>query len=178
MTLCTFGYRGVNIEKFLPLCEKNELNVVDVRSYPYSRFFPDYDREKLEQSLNKIGLQYRNYEPFGARRNNKLLYTNGQFDFAKAAKDDEFVHCVNRLINAMNLGYRFILLCSEPMPEECHRAVLVARAFYDKGIAVNHLIAIQNGFTIVSHRKWETKMREKYGNNFYTILNQKIGYKR
>lgn len=133
MVLYTIGYRGLNIANFLKLCGRNGLNIVDVRSYPHSKFFPDYNREELEQSLNKIGLQYRNYEPFGARRANKLLYTNGQFDFAKASQDEAFVDCVDKLINAMNLGHRFMLLCSEPVPEECHRAVLVARAFHEGG---------------------------------------------
>lgn len=65
MVLYTIGYRGLNIANFLKLCGRNRLNIVDVRSYPHSKFFPDYNREELEQSLNKIGLQYRNYEPFG-----------------------------------------------------------------------------------------------------------------
>lgn len=177
MVLYTIGYRGLNIANFLKLCGRNRLNIVDVRSYPHSKFFPDYNREELEQSLNKIGLQYRNYEPFGARRANKLLYTNGQFDFAKASQDEAFVDCVDKLINAMNLGHRFMLLCSEPVPEECHRAVLVARAFHERGVVVNHLVTTQNGLTFVSHEQWEAEMRKKYGDDFYAILNQKIGYR-
>ncbi len=59
VTVYTMGHSNLPFEKFLELINHAEINgLVDVRSVPYSRFYHQFDREKLMRSLNANGIAY------------------------------------------------------------------------------------------------------------------------
>ncbi len=117
--------------------------LVDVRSQPYSQHFPDYNKDNLERLLKREGLHYRNYaREFGARQEDRRYFNrDGFLDFERFAQSPPFLSGFQKLTESMKQGYRFALMCAEKDPLNCHRAILVARAFHDAGYKVLHLLA-------------------------------------
>jgi hypothetical protein len=59
-------------------------------------------------------------EEFGARQNDKTLYTNGYVDFEKVKKSKHFNDGIKRIEDGLTKGYRISLMCSENKPYDCH----------------------------------------------------------
>lgn len=142
-TIYSIGYSGFSINDFMDTLQSNQISLlVDVRSQPYSQYFPDYNKSNLEKTLMISGIHYRNYaKEFGARQEDRKYYSNnGYLDFEMFAKSPLFLHGYEKLINSMKQNYRFVLMCAEKDPFNCHRAILVSRAFHDAGYKVVHFL--------------------------------------
>lgn len=142
-TVYSIGYSGFSIGNFVDTLHLNKIVLlVDVRSQPYSHYFPDFNKDKLEQTLAHERIFYRNYaKEFGARQDNRQYYSSkGYLDFELFAKSSAFLSGVTKLVNSMAQGYQFALMCAEKDPINCHRTILVARTFHDSGYKVIHLL--------------------------------------
>lgn len=140
-TIYTIGYAGFEIDAFVSELHRHRVNVlVDVRSSPYSGFHEKYNREALKSTLHSQGIYYRNYaREFGARQPERCFYPKGYLDFALWAASPAFQEGIRKIEDSMEQGYCFALMCAEIEPIDCHRAILVARAFADHGYEVLHL---------------------------------------
>ena len=142
-TVYSIGYSGFPVHDFLSTLKEHDIAlVVDVRSYPFSSHFPDYNKDALENTLKAGGIHYRNYAPeFGARQEDRKFYCkDGYLDFEVFSKSEPFLQGVGRLCESMRQGYTFALMCAEKKPADCHRAILVSRAFFERGYNVIHLL--------------------------------------
>ncbi len=142
-TIFTIGYSGFTISNFIQELKKYNINVViDVRSYAYSEKYPEYNKYTIKKILNEEGIYYKNYsKEFGARQEEKGLYSsNGYLDFDIFSKSEQFQMGVTKLVDSTEKGYRIVLMCAEKDPIQCHRAILVARAFYKLGFSVIHIM--------------------------------------
>ena len=161
-TVYTIGYSGFSIDDFVTTLKKHNISlVVDVRSSPYSSYFPEYNRDSLEIFLKMHGIYYRNYaSEFGARQSNQKYYCKeGYLDFEVFSKSEPFLQGLKKLCNSMKQNYTFALMCAEKDPICCHRTILVARAFFERGYHVVHLLI--NGSTI-TQEEINTRLIEKY----------------
>ncbi|MCL1820945.1 MAG: DUF488 domain-containing protein [Oscillospiraceae bacterium] len=141
--LYTIGYSGFDIDAFVSvLRNKNVTVLIDVRSKPYSTYFPNYNKEILEKSLGKNGILYRNYSrEFGAQQMNRAFCSpEGFLDFETFVKSDVFAEGFSKLENGMKQNYTFALMCAEKNPVDCHRAIMVSRPFHEAGHMVIHLL--------------------------------------
>jgi len=160
--LFTIGYSGYKIGEFSNKIKKCAIStVIDVRSIPYSKYHPDYNKENLESFLKANGILYRNYaKEFGAQQKNKAFYsTHGYLDFNIFARSDDFLSGVEKLCVGMKRGYSFVLMCSEKDPLNCHRTIMVAREFNRNGYSIFHLLP--NGGK-QSQNDIELRMLENY----------------
>ena len=141
-TVYTIGYAGFAIDDFMAVLRQNKIAlVVDVRSDPHSQWRSEYNMEHMQLVLKKQGIYYRNYaEEFGARQENRNFYPNGYLDFELFSGSSQFRNGVNKLVNSMKKHYCFVLMCAEKDPFECHRCILVARAFHELGYKIVHLL--------------------------------------
>lgn len=142
-TIYTIGYAGFPREDFIQVLKQNRVSVlIDVRSSPFSSFHSEYNRDVLEDILRKNKIYYRNYaKEFGARQENKKLYTQeGYLDFEKVALSKDFQEGLSKLRESMKQGFVPALMCAEKNPFDCHRAILVSRAFAECGCEVIHLL--------------------------------------
>lgn len=161
-TVYTIGYSGFSIDNFIATLKKhNIMLVIDVRSYPYSNHFPEYNKDTLEIYLKTHRIYYRNYaNEFGARQTDRKYYCKeGYLDFEAFSSSEPFLNGVKKLCNSMEQNYTFALLCAEKDPICCHRTILVARAFFERGYNVVHLLA--NGKT-VTQQEINAQLIEKY----------------
>lgn len=159
--LYTIGYAGFPFAEFAGLLKQHGIcGLVDVRSNPNSTYHPDYNRDILAQRLKEAGIRYRNYaKEFGARQPDRQYYPEGYLDFALFSQSAPFLEGVERLCAAMQAGYTFTLMCAESDPIDCHRAILVSRAFARRGVEVCHLMTKQR---TLSQQQLENRLVEHY----------------
>src|ERR1044072_7926698 len=71
-TIWTIGHSTRSIEEFIELLKSFGLQVlVDVRSFPGSRRYPQFNKERLRESLAGEGVDYRHAPELGGRRRAK-----------------------------------------------------------------------------------------------------------
>ena len=131
----TIGHSNHPIGRFVDLLKAGGVEaVVDVRSTPYSRRFPQFGRERLAQSLSAAGILYR-YE--GAALGGKPKDGAG---YDALAERPEFKEALDRLVSG-SADTTLCLMCAEKEPLDCHRTVLVSRRLAERGVAIDHLLA-------------------------------------
>ncbi len=114
--------------------------VADVRSKPYSRRFPQFNREGLRYSLEKAGLSYVFFgEELGGRTDAKEFYENRRLLYTRLGRSSRFQEGLTRLRAGME-RYRIAMLCAEKDPLMCHRGILVARQLAALGNEVVHIL--------------------------------------
>lgn len=140
--LFTIGHSNHDISTFIGLLRAAGVTAIaDVRSHPYSRYFPQFSRDALKSSLSDAGIAYTFLgKEFGARSPNPACYINGKVQYALLAKQPEFMSGVDRIHEGMR-KYRIAFMCAEKDPAVCHRALLVARTFFESGDEVSHILA-------------------------------------
>lgn len=141
--LYTIGHSRHEFEYFLSLLRKFEINyLLDVRSTPYSKYAEIYNREQLERLLPAKGIKYCFMGKFfGARPDNMALYSQkGYLDFEKASHSDLFLKGMESVKLGLERGNHLVLMCTEKDPMDCHRAIMVARAFSLSGINARHIL--------------------------------------
>lgn len=136
----TIGHSSHEFYTFVRLLEANEIaEVVDVRSYPASRFAPHFNRGPLRTGLEKSGIGYR-FEPrLGGRPAGRDLYdTDGHVLYSRVAEDLGFKQAIDSL-SELASRRRVAILCGEEDPTECHRRLLVGKVLIDAGWKVEHI---------------------------------------
>ena len=141
-TIFSIGHSNHPIDKFLSLLKDSEINmVVDVRSAPFSRVFPQFNQEVLKKSLsdNAIGYLFLG-DQIGGRSNDPEDYLDGQVMYKSLAKKEAFNSGITRLIEG-SVKYQIAIMCSEKEPLDCHRTLLVSEALAASGVVVHHIHA-------------------------------------
>ncbi|MGN1350189.1 MAG: DUF488 family protein [Anaerovoracaceae bacterium] len=142
--LFTIGHSQHEIDYFMKLLKKYHIDsVCDVRSIPYSKYAGQYNRENIEKTIARSGMQYAFMgASFGARPAEKALYCEeGCLDFERVRKSEGFLRGFHHVMQGLQQGRNIALMCTEKDPFDCHRAILVSRAFALAGVEVNHILA-------------------------------------
>lgn len=194
--LYTIGHSQHDLAYFIEMLQKYDINfVMDVRSTPYSQFAKDYNRENIKSVLRRADINYffmGSY--FGARPEDRTLYSqDGYLDFEKARNTFKFQCGVDNVIKGIQAGNNIALMCTEKDPIECHRAIMVARTFYEKNIEVQHILADSSlqSHEVLNQRLINMYFPDRYQLSFfpnenmsdeeclreaYRYHNKKIGY--
>ena len=194
----TIGHSVNTAEKVLQLLKDNKATIlVDVRSMPYSRHSPQFNKESFSKNLADAGIQYQwEKDAFGARQEDASLYhKNGYLDFAKMRARPIFKQKVAEYSKKVEQGENVVFMCSEKNPIDCHRAILVARGFALEGLPVEHILPDGK---LMSQEELDKKLLDlhfpghdqpslfsEYGEDdkttiierAYELQNEKIGYK-
>ena len=141
-TLYTIGHSSHPIEGFLSLLGNHRMDVVaDVRSVPYSRFNPQFNKEALAASLREAGMRYIFFgKELGARPDDPSCYVGGRVQYPRIAATPAFQQAVDRIIEGSKT-YRIAMMCAEAEPLDCHRTILVAQALAGAGGRIQHILA-------------------------------------
>lgn len=140
--ILTIGHSTHSLEAFVALLQKHGVTALaDVRSAPYSRFNPQFNRDAFKQGLMSYGIKYAFLgRELGGRSDDPSLFERGRIQYTLLARTDVFLAGIDRLIRGLS-DYRIVLMCAEKEPLECHRSLLVARALVGAGITVQHIHA-------------------------------------
>ncbi len=142
-TLFTIGHSTHPQERFICLLRQHGITALcDVRSMPYSRMNPQFNREELEKALLAQGFEYRFLgKELGARSDDPRCYEAGKVQYDRLAETTPFKYGLKRILKGAKEGFRIALMCAEKEPLECHRTILVARHLVALGIDVAHIHA-------------------------------------
>jgi len=140
-TVYTIGHSNGTAEHLLGLLKQHGVaTVADVRSQPYSRFNPQFNREELASVLKSSGLEYifLGHE-LGARSSNSACYRDGRAQYSLIAKTPLFEQGIERL-RVVTEDRRVAILCAEKEPLVCHRSILIARYLHEREYDVRHIL--------------------------------------
>ena len=140
-TVYTIGHSNGTAERLLGLLIQHGVgSVADVRSQPYSRFNPQFNREDLACVLKASGLEYLFLgHELGARSSNSACYRDGRAQYSLIAKTPLFEQGIERLQAAME-DRRVAILCAEKEPLTCHRSILIGRYLHERDFDVRHIL--------------------------------------
>ena len=141
-TIYTVGHSTHPQERFIGLLLKAGVTAIsDVRSKPYSRVNPQFNREALKQTLKLNGISYVFLgKELGARSDDSSCYEDGKVRYDRLAKTPVFQSAIDRVLTGSQ-KHRIALMCAEKEPLDCHRTILVARHLQDLDFAVLHIHA-------------------------------------
>ena len=120
----------------------NGINAVaDVRSRPFSRRNPQFNKDRLAATLAQHGIAYVFLgKELGARSEDASCYEDGRVQYPRLAATPVFKAGIERVLAGAQ-KYRLALMCAEKEPLDCHRTLLVSRALDGLGVSIAHILA-------------------------------------
>ncbi|HEU4322975.1 MAG TPA: DUF488 domain-containing protein [Roseiflexaceae bacterium] len=158
----TIGHSHHPIDAFLGLLADHGITcLIDVRSTPYSRIAPQFNKPALQKAVKQRQLLYAHFDQeFGARQTDSaLLDEEGIVDFDKVRAAPAFRNGVERLRRALAQGFTVCLMCAEANPFECHRFSMICRELERQGLAVRHIL---KDSALATQQEIEGWMLQKY----------------
>jgi uncharacterized protein (DUF488 family) len=139
--LYTIGHSTHPVDRFISLLKMHRINALcDVRSNPYSRYNPQFNRENLQPELKRQGIAYVFLgKELGPRSDDPGCYEDGKVCYDRLAQTNRFQEGLKRVRQGM-ASYRVALMCSEKDPATCHRTILVCRHLREGGMRIRHIL--------------------------------------
>ena len=145
MNIWTVGHSTRSEEEFTQILLAHQIEVlVDVRTFPSSRRYPQFNKSALAESLEKAGVQYRHEPRLGGRRSprkdsHNTAWKNAQFrGYADHMETDEFNEGIKELLELARES-RTTVMCAEAIWWKCHRS-LIADYLKARGHTLIHIV--------------------------------------
>jgi uncharacterized protein (DUF488 family) len=142
----TVGHSTRTIDEFISLLKANHIRLlVDVRSLPGSRRYPQFNKETLADSLGKAGIRYEHFPELGGRRkarsdSHNTAWRNASFrGYADYMEIEEFHKGIKRLLDLAADAGPAAIMCAEAVWWRCHRS-LISDYLKASGIEVIHIL--------------------------------------
>ena len=139
--ILTIGHSNHTIEVFVNLLIGHAVTAIaDVRSNPYSRFNPQFNRERFSTDLEARGIRYVYMgSELGGRPDGEPCHEEGGNRYDRMARTPRFRDGLARLVRGAR-KFRIALMCAEQEPLHCHRTLLVGHELASLGIDVTHIL--------------------------------------
>ncbi len=126
--LFTIGHSNHALEHFIELLLAHRISsIADVRSAPYSKYSPHFNKDVLNSVLRKANIDYTFLgRELGAQRSEDDCYIGGQAKYNRIAHLPAFRSGLETVLQEVEHN-RIALMCSESDPIKCHRTILVCR---------------------------------------------------
>lgn len=140
-TILTVGHGSLSQDALIRnLLDAGVERVVDVRSRPYSRWHPHFNRRRIAEALTEAGIAYEWEPALGGKPEDRALHTaDGAPDYALIARHPPFLDALDRLV-ATSAKASTAIMCAEGDPTGCHRTVLIVPLLVERGVTVRHLL--------------------------------------
>ena len=123
-TIFTIGHSNKTIVEFINLLKKNGIEIlIDVRTFPQSRFCPHFNKKALEEKLAEKRIDY-----IFRGKNLGGKGDNVYFDEA-----------INELVTKTLENKKLCLMCAEKDYKKCHRYELLSPLLEEAGLNVEHI---------------------------------------
>lgn len=147
-TIWTIGHSTHTLEELVAMLNSFEIKLLaDIRSFPGSRKFPQFNKENLEVSLPENGIQYVHLKKLGGRRkvnpaSKNISWRHLAFrayaDYMETSDFKEGIEELEKIAQQQRTAY----MCSEAVWWRCHRS-MVSDYLKSKGWKVMHIMAIE-----------------------------------
>lgn len=126
----TIGHSTRPFEEFFAMLHSFKIeSLVDIRSYPGSRRFPQFNKEALEISLPQKNIQYIHLKDLGGRRKVNPDSKNTSWrhlafrGYADYMETDTFKEGI-KILEKIAMKQRTAYMCSEAVWWRCHRSMV------------------------------------------------------
>lgn len=143
----TIGHSTHPILEFIKMLQSFGIEMLaDIRTYPGSRFCPQFNEDRLQISLAEAAIDYEHMPQLGGRRktsahSKNTAWRNASFrGYADYMETDEFKKGIEEL-EAIALKKPTAYMCSEAYWMRCHRS-LVSDYLKARGWDVEHITGI------------------------------------
>ncbi|WFS62302.1 DUF488 domain-containing protein [Pseudodesulfovibrio thermohalotolerans] len=172
-TIFTIGYTSfTDIDSFLQTLHKQKIKaVIDVRSSPYSKIHPEYNKENIKRTLNSHQIYYVFLgNECGARVDEKSCYVDGQVNFNCVSSLPKFKSGLERIYSGAK-KFNVALMCAEKDPITCHRTILISKNLKQYCLPIMHLLDTEH---VETHEELEQRLLKVYElNQSHFFKNQK-----
>lgn len=146
-TVWTIGHSTHSLNELVAMLHSfNIETVVDIRSYPRSRKFSQFNKEALELSLPENNIEYIHLKKLGGRRkvnpeSKNTTWRHAAFrGYADYMESESFAEGIKELI-VIALEKRTAYMCSEAVWWRCHRS-MVSDYLKAHGWDVQHIMGV------------------------------------
>ena len=147
-TIWTIGHSTRSFEEFLNMLHSFRIELIaDIRSYPGSRKFPQFNQETLELTLLQNNIEYVHLKNLGGRRKvnpdskDKGWRSAAFRGFADYMETSAFNDGIKELVTNA-LKQRTAYMCSEAVWWRCHRS-LISDYLKVEGWKVMHIMGVR-----------------------------------
>jgi uncharacterized protein (DUF488 family) len=147
MRIWTIGHSTRMIDEFISLLKGNEIELlVDVRVWPSSKRYPQFNKDALTESLNAHGIRYKHFPELGGKRKSNpgsrnTAWRNASFrGYADYMETEQFQKGIQRLLDVAAKAGPTAIMCAEAVWWRCHRS-LIADYLKARGVEVLHILA-------------------------------------
>lgn len=145
-TIYTIGHSTHSLEEFILMLRSFDIRILaDIRRFPGSAKYPQFNKDSLQTTLQTAGIEYMHLEGLGGRRkvqknskNNRWRNDSfrGYADYMETADFKKAVENLENIARAKPTAY----MCSEAVWWRCHRS-LVSDYLKAQGWTVLHIMA-------------------------------------
>src|SRR5262249_3059578 len=146
MRIWTIGHSTREIDGFISLLKENEIKLlVDVRAFPGSKRYPQFNKETLAESLNARGIHYEHFPELGGKRKSvpdsrNTAWRNASFrGYADYMETEQFRKGIERLLDVAAEAGPTVIMCAEAVWWRCHRS-LISDYLKARGLEVLHIL--------------------------------------
>ena len=146
MRIWTIGHSTRAIDEFISLLKENGVKLlVDVRTWPGSKRYPQFNKEALAESLTANGIRYEHFPELGGKRKSRpdsrnTAWRNASFrGYADYMETEQFQKGIERLLEVAAQASPTAIMCAEAVWWRCHRS-LIADYLKARGIEVLHIL--------------------------------------
>ena len=159
----TIGHSTHSPERFAELLSQYKIDfLIDVRTSPYSRRNPQFNKTALKKWLRSFGVGYGHMpNEFGARHQDPaLLGPDRRVDFERVRASNPFRHGMARIKSGLAQGHRIALMCAEADPFDCHRFAMISYQLVREQVEVKHIL--KDG-RLIDNAVLERRLEQVYG---------------
>lgn len=146
----TIGHSTRPFEELIQMLQSFKIEIVaDVRSFPGSRKFPQYNKEVLEKTFPENGIEYMHIKDLGGRRkvdadSKNTAWRHPAFrGYADYMETSEFKKGIIQL-EEIAMHKRLAYMCSEAVWWRCHRS-MISDYLKAAGWCVMHIMDVAKG---------------------------------
>ena len=146
MRIWTIGHSTRTVDEFISLLRENEIKLLaDVRAWPGSKRYPQFNKDTLAESLTAHGISYKHFPELGGKRKSKpdsrnTAWRNASFrGYADYMETDQFQKGIERLLNIAEETGPTAIMCAEAVWWRCHRS-LIADHLKARGMEMLHIL--------------------------------------
>lgn len=140
--LYTIGHSNHSPETLRGLLTEARIEIlVDIRSYPGSRWAAHTAPGELKRLLQAVGIRYLYLgDLLGGQPSNPDCYDSqtGKADYRAMQNKELFQQGIGQLLELLG-KHRVCVMCAEEDPTLCHRNLLVGEALRQKGVQILHI---------------------------------------
>lgn len=137
----TLGHSRHAIADFVALARSQHIEtIVDVRGQPFSRFNPQFNRERFAASLAEAGIGYvwEGERLSGRPKDRKFYAPDGSVDWAALHDWPDLAAGIEAVLERAR-SERIALVCAEEDPLRCHRRFLLTPPLIGRGAEIVHV---------------------------------------